>query len=214
MKLKLSGGFVKIIIWSFLLSLAYAIVRYHVFKGIDWSLLPLYTLNKSISITALLLIAISYSISSTSTVVLEVNERKVLQKKLGMTGFYFAVVHVFLSLLLSDAKYYPNLFYGDSLLTTELVLVYSTGFASIIILTVLWLAGQSIHSTFMGIHWSKLRNWGYWALLLTALHVIIHGSNKWLSPSQWPGYMPPLTLISFVIAMVPLVKRMTKALKN
>jgi hypothetical protein len=38
-------------------------------------------------------------------------------------------------------------------------------------------------------------------LLLAAAHVALIGFRTWTQWSQWPGYLPPITLIIFIIAI-------------
>jgi len=39
-------------------------------------------------------------------------------------------------------------------------------------------------------------------LLLAAAHVTLIGFRTWTQWSQWPGYLPPITLLIFIIAIV------------
>jgi len=45
---------------------------------------------------------------------------------------------------------------------------------------------------------------GYLGLLTAMLHVAIMGYSNWFKVDTWPGYLPPITLIGFVIAAIPL----------
>ncbi len=49
--------------------------------------------------------------------------------------------------------------------------------------------------------------WGRMILILGAVHVFFMGYAGWMTPQDWPGYMPPITIISFVVAIVFLVRR-------
>ena len=44
---------VRIAIVALAVSLAYAIVRYHIFKGVPWSQFPLFTINKAVAVVSL-----------------------------------------------------------------------------------------------------------------------------------------------------------------
>ena len=39
-------------------------------------------------------------------------------------------------------------------------------------------------------------------LIFSAIHVFFMGYTGWADFSHWPGMMPPITLVSFVIAVV------------
>ena len=49
--------------------------------------------------------------------------------------------------------------------------------------------------------------WGRAVLWFSAVHVLIMGFSGWLAPSGWPGYLPPITLWSFVMALYFLLAR-------
>ena len=55
-----AGG--RIIAGVVLLSLAYAIVRYHVVGPVPWKDFPLYILNKSLALAAFILVALNFSL--------------------------------------------------------------------------------------------------------------------------------------------------------
>ena len=51
------GKMGRIALLCFVLAAAYAIARYHVFGGVPWSRLPLFTLNKAVALSAAALLA-------------------------------------------------------------------------------------------------------------------------------------------------------------
>lgn len=53
--------------------------------------------------------------------------------------------------------------------------------------------------------------WGRAVLWLSGLHVLIMGFAGWLTPGKWPGYMPPITMISFLIVVYILYGRARRA---
>src|SRR5688572_13451556 len=50
---------IKIAFITFFIAVAYATVRYNIFKGVAWSDWPVYTLNKVFGVTSLLLLVIA-----------------------------------------------------------------------------------------------------------------------------------------------------------
>ena len=48
---------IKILSLFFILSLIYAILRYHIFGGVSWDQLPLYVMNKVLALTVVLLLS-------------------------------------------------------------------------------------------------------------------------------------------------------------
>ena len=49
---------------------------------------------------------------------------------------------------------------------------------------------------------------GYFCLVLVGGHVLVMGISGWLSPSTWSGYLPPISLVGFIVAAIPLLVKM------
>jgi len=59
-----------------------------------------------------------------------------------------------------------------------------------------------------GQRWKRAQHGGYVALALVVAHLVILGWKGWLTPQKWPGYIPPISLVAVVAALMPLlVKR-------
>ena len=92
--------------------MTYAIVRYHILAGVDWSHFPLYIANKGASLAAVFFIATSYLIGKSLRVYeSDRGKRLILIKFCGLIGFSLASIHVLMSLLLISPHYYPRLFH-------------------------------------------------------------------------------------------------------
>ncbi len=169
--------------------LAYAIVRYNVFKGVPWDQLPIYVANKAIAFVGLVMLGLS-------RVVVEKNRRK----NLGLTGALLVAVHVLLSLILAWPKYYESFYAatGQMTLSAELsMLAGALGTGGLLwlfyVTTVRPVAGQT-HRT------SLVPGLGRAVLLFTAIHVALIGMRGWFDFASWPGSLPPITLLSFALA--------------
>jgi hypothetical protein len=53
--------------------------------------------------------------------------------------------------------------------------------------------------------WKKMQRIGYFGLFAVSLHVLIMGWSGWWSFADWPGSLPPITLISFFFGILPLL---------
>ena len=54
--------------------------------------------------------------------------------------------------------------------------------------------------------WSMLlESLGIAALTLSALHVTIMGFEGWLTPREWPGGMPSITLVSVSVFVIGII---------
>lgn len=174
--------------------MAYAIVRYNVFKGVPWEQLPVYVSNKAIAFVGLLLLGLSRVV---------VDKRR--RKGLGLAGAAFVVVHVLLSLMLAGPEYYPSLYTASGQMTGAAALSMLAGALGSGAL--LWL----FHSTKVrriegqAQRTSLVPGLGRALLVFTAVHVALIGVRGWFDVASWPGSLPPITLLSFVIAAVLLL---------
>jgi hypothetical protein len=49
------------------------------------------------------------------------------------------------------------------------------------------------------------RRFSWLGLAATAGHVLVMGLSGWLTPANWPGGLPPITLLAFLVAVWPLL---------
>ncbi len=136
-------------------------------------------------------------------------KRLILIKFCGLIGFSLASIHVLMSLLLISPHYYPKLFHeaGKMNLTGEL----SIGFG---VLSLWCLAVTAITSLpFMydavgAERWQRGQRMGYLCLAFAAGHVLVMGVSGWLAPASWHGGLPPVSLVAFIGATVPLLLKL------
>lgn len=191
------------------LPLTYAVLRYHVFGGVDWNHFPLFILNKAISLAAVLFVAMSYLIGRSIKVYGgEPGMRLILIKFCGLVGFSLAAIHAFASLLLFSPEYYPKLFNPDGRmnLTGELSMVF--GVVSLWCLSVTAITSLPFMYEAVGAdRWGRGQRLGYYCLLFAAGHVLVMGFSGWLQLEKWHGYLPPISLVAFTAGMIVLLAR-------
>ncbi len=51
--------------------------------------------------------------------------------------------------------------------------------------------------------WLRGQRMGYLALALVAFHLLVMGWSGWLKPEEWPGGMPPISMVAFLVAIAP-----------
>ena len=140
-------------------SLIYAIVRYHLFKGLEWVHFPLYTLNKVLSFGGLtMLVAAGFFRLRTNS---KPDDRS---DTLMFSGIVCVLLHVAISLILISPNVYEGLYRSEGMFN--------------------WLGQLSM---FFG------------------LHVFFLGFKGWFTPVEWPGGMPPISLLSFLMAAAGLL---------
>ena len=156
----------------------YTIVRYHVFGPVLWQDLPVFTFNKILIFSALILWTFK------AQKFFEFVDKSLLLNLIKI----FVVLHILLSQIVLK-PYYLKSFFTDNGLSLS-------GNLSI-------LSGVMAATVFFGgklLHLSQSMRF----LLLTgfiALHLILMGAPSWLQPETWHGGMPPITLISFLLVI-------------
>lgn len=183
----------SIILLTFILSLTYAIVRYNIFHEVAWNDLPLYVMNKAISLAAVILFAISRVIKFNS----ESNIKKILKD----FAVIFAIVHVVISITILSPSYFSK-FYIDSQFT---LLGSSTLLFGILAFLLMFLFSSKFFLRKVLSNKTNMNKIVLLFLLFGAAHVFVMGFNGWLVPSNWPGGLPPISMISFLTLLVPLV---------
>jgi len=192
--------------------LIYAGVRYHVVEGVPLTHAPLYILNKAISLGGLAFLATSYLVGKVAG--LRWDDRRiqlVVIKFCGLMGFSLIVAHVLMSLALLDPAYYAKFYAGAKFnLTGELSL--SLGIFALWCFTLPTITSLPYMYEELGAErWLRSQRAGYAGLMLAAGHVLVMGVLAWLRPGDWPAALPPITLFAFVVAMIPLVVRVTRS---
>ena len=165
----------------FSLTLLYATIRYNIFKGVPWSDWPLYVMNKSCALTALILLA--------RYVVLRAGTGTDDAEFVNASRLFF-LMHGLLSFTILMPGYFPDYYAGTTF----------TPLAGISLFI-----GIAVFSVLMGISRKRVmladETTNFWLALLAfgaGVHAALPGFMGWFQPAKWPGYMAPITLISFV----------------
>lgn len=194
------------IIWVTLLSVVYAIVRYHLFKGFPFSQF-IDIFNKGISLAGIILIGLSLSLGPLSRRFPSPFRRLEPGKRLfGIWGFILAFIHSLLSLLIFDPNHYEILFSFLSVNSLgEYVMV--TGFISLLLIGAAFLTSFPLLYSFRLKTFTITQFAGYIGCIVAGLHVFPIGVNGWTNLSTWPGNLVPITLISFIVVLVTVILR-------
>ena len=190
--------------------LSYAVFRYHIFGGVEWSHLPLFIANKAASLSAVFFIAMSYLIGKVVRVYDSDPARRLIVIKLcGIMGFSLAGIHAFMSLLLFSPEYYPKFFgvAGKLNLTGELSMAF--GVISMWCLSITAITSLPFMYDAVGAErWKRGQRMGYYSLALVLGHLVVMGIDGWLKPGTWHGYLPPISLVASIAAAIPLLVKM------
>jgi len=196
-----SGG---IIIITTVLSVGYAVLRYHIFGEVPWKDLPLFVLNKGISLTSLILLSFNFSLGPLKNLGMNIPEKWLsARKSMGISGFLFAFIHIFMSISILNPKYYSVFFMADGTLTIEGGLSLLGGILSFILL---WVYNTSFSSRSREdkkiIAIITSRRFLMYAFFFTGVHLFFLGYKGWGDISAWQGGLPPVSLISFTVFFI------------
>jgi hypothetical protein len=189
----------RIILVTVLLSVGYAVLRYHVAGPVPWKDFPFFILNKGICLAAFLLLTLNFSLGSLNNLGLPVSPGWLnARKALGMTGFLLVLIHVLMSFMLFSPAVYAKFFVENGTLTLLAGLSMLFG---VLAFVVLWGYNMSFQ-TFLRedkafIQFITSRRFMLFALLLGAAHLLFMGYEGWLEPAGWHGGLPPISLVAF-----------------
>jgi hypothetical protein len=194
----------RIIFFTTALCIAYAILRYHIVGPVSWNEFPFFILNKGISLAALLLLVLNFSLGPLKNIGLPVPDSWLsARKSLGMTGFLLVLIHALMSFMLFSPAIYGKLFDADGSLTLFSGLSMLGGVLSFVVLWGYNLSFQThLRDEKAFIQFITSRNFLLFAMLLSAVHLFFMGFEGWLSPAGWHGGLPPISLVALVVFAV------------
>lgn len=197
----------RIIFWTFILSMCYAILRYNVFGPVPWKDLPFFILNKGNALSAFILLAINFSIGPLKKLGVSISNSWLKSRKiLGIMGFLQAFVHVIMSLLLFKPDIYPKFFELDGTLTLFTGLNLVGGISAFIFL---WIYNVSFNLEFRKdkglIEFITSRRVLLLAMFMAGAHLFFMGFEGWLKPEGWHGGLPPISLVAFSFFVIGFV---------
>ncbi|MCF8329751.1 MAG: hypothetical protein K9I37_05390 [Crocinitomicaceae bacterium] len=171
----------------FLLFYSYAVLRYHVGKGLGQEEI-LFVVNKAFAWTAGTCFALTLLPKKWFPSTLN------YRKQFGLLGYGFSLLHITANIILINATNYPLLFEGNYL--------NSHGWQLIIlgILTISCFSLPLIATIKKLPAGSVLYKFGKIGVLTSIIHVSIIGIHGWFTPLEWPYYLPPITLLFVITA--------------
>ena len=194
----------RLIGWVTVLSLAYAVTRYHLAGPVPWKDFPFFILNKALALDAFLLLSLNFGLGPLNNLTGRVPAGWLSARRaLGMTGFLLALVHVLMSFLLFEAEVYGQFFLENGTLTLFAGISMLGGVLAFVVLWAYNLSFQTFlreDEAFIGFITS--RRFFIWALLLGGVHIFFMGFEGWLRPGGWHGGMPPISLVAFAAFVI------------
>ena len=195
-----------IIYWTLAFSLAYAIIRYHIAGDVPWKDFPFFILNKSIAMSAFILLTFNFVFGPLKNLGIAVSPRLLKSRRLvGIMGFIQALIHVFMSFMLFKPEVYSKFFDPNGSISLIGGLSMLVGILAFVIL---WAYNISFNANFRKdkdlLEFIQSRNTLLIGMLLAGLHLVFMGYSGWMKPGGWGG-MPPISLVSFAFFAVGFV---------
>ena len=186
------------------LAIGYAVLRYHVLGDVPWKDLPFFILNKGLCLGAFILISLNFALGPAKNLGLPVPSGWLnARKALGMSGFLFVLIHVFISFMLFSPAVFGKFFEVNGSLTGAAGISMLAGVLGFVILWGYNLSFQTFlreDKAFIGFITS--RRFLIWALMLGGVHLAFMGYPGWLNPAGWHGGLPPISLVAFVFFLL------------
>lgn len=191
----------KVILVTTMISILYAILRYNIIGDVAWKDLPFYVLNKGIALSALILLIFNFSLSPLTNLGVNISDKWLNSRKsMGITGFIFAFVHLFMSVSILNPNYFSVFFIDDGSLSLRGGLSLFGGILSFVLL---WVYNMSFKPVLRREKKIKAiitsRRFFVYGMLFTGIHLFFMGYTGWVTFYKWQGGLPPISLISFVI---------------
>ena len=162
---------------------AYAVLRYAGFANVSPVHIPVYLLNKALSMTA------AYSLLMASLALVRSQKEPFDFWRKACMNLVF--IHVLLSLAMYNKAYFPKFFAGEMMsLTGELTLLMGA-------LAVYCFWRQLTFEMKPRVRKFLMLS----ACALVASHLFIMGYDGWLTVQKWNGGLPPITLLSFLFVV-------------
>lgn len=185
-------------------SVTYAIIRYNIIGDVAWKDLPFFVLNKGIAFSSLVLLTINFSLGPLQHMGIKISDNWLKSRRsMGIAGFLFALIHVFMSLSILNPKYYSVFFVEEGTLSLRGGLSLLGGILSFIFL---WIYNISFKRGLKQderlIKLITSRKYLVYGMLLTGIHLFFMGYTGWTTVDKWQGGLPPISLISFVTFFV------------
>jgi hypothetical protein len=190
-----------IIFWTFIISLGYAIIRYHIAGPVPWKDLSFFVLNKGNALSAFILLSINFSLGPLKKLGLAIPHTWLKSRKiLGIMGFLQVFVHLIMSFILLRPSVYDKFFEADGTLTLFTGLNLIGGITAFIFI---WIYNISFNMELRKdkdlIRFITSRKVTLYAILMAGVHLFFMGFEGWLKPGGWHGGLPPISLLAFIL---------------
>ncbi len=157
----------------------YSFLRYVIFGSVQIIHTPTFIINKAVAFASIFYLFM----------VLKNSKKDIQSAKIWFEIFSFSILlHILLTLTLLPFGFYKKMMEGSSLnLSGNLTIIFG------VLTCFSFYSKKILHS--INLNFNKL------TLTLLSFHLFFLGWQGWIEPSKWFGFMPPITLICFIIGL-------------
>ena len=131
----------RIIFTTIFISIGYSIIRYNVLGDVPWRDVPFFILNKGISLAALILLILNFSLGPLKKIGIALPTQLLdARKSLGIVGFILVFTHLIMSIAILNHSYFPSFFYDEGTLNARGGLSLITGIISFVFLSIYYVS--------------------------------------------------------------------------
>ncbi|MBD0776769.1 hypothetical protein HPE56_03090 [Maribacter sp. ANRC-HE7] len=194
----------RIITATTFLCIAYAIVRYNVAGNVPWKDVPVFVLNKGISLASLVLLIGSLSLGPLCNLGVRISESILhARKSMGIIGFVYVSIHLLMSMSILNPRYYPKFFASDYTLSLQGSIVILAGILGFTLAGIHHFSfKEGAKRAYPIIVAVKSKKIVVCTMLFFGCHVFFMGFKGWLGIDQWHGGLPPISLLSFSLFLM------------
>jgi hypothetical protein len=187
-----------------ILSIGYAILRYHIAGPVPWKDLSFFTLNKGVALSSFILLTFNFSFGPLNNLGFKLPEGYLnARKAMGMTGFLLALIHALMSFMIFNPAVFGKFYDANHTLTLAAGLSMLGGILSFVVLWGYNLSFQThLREDKKFIGFITSRNFLLVAMLFSLFHLFFMGYKGWMNPGSWHGGLPPISLVGFVFFTV------------
>ena len=158
----------------------------------------LYIANKVFATTALVLIGLSFALSGLCYFWDFIDTKIVYRKVLGLVGFYYSLVHIFVSLFLLPNKFpLPSWVFGH----IPTVVFATLGLIIFIVMAVV--SNDDVMHELGSKKWRQTLRAGYLAYIFIIIHFALLKYNTWIAWfNTGKPFLPPLSLLEMIFAVL------------
>lgn len=199
--LKLAG---RILFVFFILSLGYAVLRYHIMGSVPWKDFPFFIMNKAVALCAFTVLTFNFSIKRLYKLGINIPESWMISRReLGALAGMFMFIHGLMSFLIFNKATYSKFFEQDGTITLNAGV---SMFGGVLLFALLFLYSLSF-SVFLKndsafVSYFRTRLFLLFLVVFSVLHLLFMGFSGWLNPASWHGGLPPISLVSFVFLLI------------